>query len=112
MTCDQVLSPTLATTAYSDLLADTILLSHLTFLLFWKAPVCERMMCSWQCECREKYTGSDRLLTEADGRGVYETGVVMVKEGDIRHNDNVRGLPGGSFDIIKFVKIKGLLKFR
>ena len=51
------------------------------------------------CDCREKYSGSDRPLTEADGRGVYETGVVMVKEGDIRHNDNVRGLPGGSFDI-------------
>ena len=49
-----------------------------------------------------------RLIAEE----YMKLGVVMVKEGDMRQNDNVRGLPGGSFDIIKFVKIKGLLGFR
>ena len=42
-------------------------------------------------------------------------GVVMVKKGDIRNTDNVGGLPGGSFDIIRSVKIKrikGLHGFR
>ena len=48
-----------------------------------------------------------RLMAEE----CMKLGVVMVKDGDIRYND-VRGFPGGSLDIIKSVKIKGLLGFR
>ena len=67
-------------------------------------------MCSVSAEIniQGQIDSLQRLIAEE----YMKLGVVMVKEGDIRHTDNVRGMPGGSFDIIKFVKIKGLLKFR
>ena len=52
-----------------------------------------------------------RLVTDE----YMKLGVIMVKEGDIRNTDNVGGLPGGSLDIIRSVKIKrikGLHGFR